>query len=375
MNAELISALNQLEYERGISKDVLLDAIEAALTAAYKRDAGSSQEVRVQIDRQTGATQVYSLRRIVETVEDPAQQISLEDAREKNRKYQLGDMYESCVTPKEFGRIAAQTAKQIMVQRIREAERGMIYDEFSQKENEVVNAVVQRVEKNNVFVQMGKTEGFLPPSERMEGERYYPNDRIKVYVVEVRKTTRGPQIIVSRSHPGLVKRLFEIEVPEIQSGAVQIWGISREAGQRTKMAVFSREAEVDPIGACVGQRGVRVERVVEELRSEKIDIIKWSPDTIEFIANALSPARVVMVQLLENERIAKVIVPDNQLSLAIGKEGQNARLAAKLTGWKIDIKSQTQSMDMIDEMDDEDERDGAEASGADEIDGMEEIEF
>jgi N utilization substance protein A len=375
MNAELISALNQLEYERGISKDVLLEAIEAALTAAYKRNAGSSQEVRVQIDRQTGATQVYSLRRVVETVEDPAQQISLEEAQKKNRKYQVGDMYESCVTPKEFGRIAAQTAKQIMVQRIREAERGMIYDEFSQKENEVVNAVVQRVERNNVFVQMGKTEGFLPPSERMEGERYYPNDRIKVYVVEVRKTNRGPQIIVSRSHPGLVKRLFEIEVPEIQSGVVQIWGISREAGQRTKMAVFSKEAEVDPIGACVGQKGVRVERVVEELRGEKIDIIKWSPDAIEFIANALSPARVVMVQLLENERIAKVIVPDNQLSLAIGKEGQNARLAAKLTGWKIDIKSQTQSMDMIDEISDEDERNDTEASGLDEIDGMEGSDF
>lgn len=353
MNAEFMSALNQLEYERGISKDVVLSAIESALAAAYRRNTGSTQNVRVEINRETGETQVFSLKRVVEHVTDPIEEISLEDARKKNKKFQLNDLFEICVTPKEFGRIAAQTAKQIVVQRIREAERSMIFDEFSQKENEIVNAVVQRVERNHVYVQIGRTEAALPPSERMDTERYYPNDRIKVYVVEVRKTNKGPQIIVSRSHPGLVKRLFENEVPEIQTGIVQIYSIAREAGQRTKIAVFSKDPDVDPIGACVGQRGVRVERVVEELRGEKIDIIKWSPDMIEFIANSLSPARVVMVQLLESEKIAKVIVPDNQLSLAIGKEGQNARLAAKLTGWKIDIKSQSQSMDMIDELIDE----------------------
>ena len=246
------------------------------------------------------------------------------------------------MTPKDFGRIAAQTAKQVVVQRIREAERGIIFDQYAEKENEVLTAIVHRVERGNVYVEMGRAEGIIPVSETVYTEQYNINDRLKVYVLEVKKTNKGPQIIVSRTHPSLIKRLFEMEVPEIRQGIVQIKSIAREAGGRTKMAVWSDEKDIDPVGACVGHKGTRIEKVVEELRGEKIDVVPWSSDSIEFIANALRPAKVVMVQVNEDEKAAKVIVPDYQLSLAIGKEGQNARLAAKLTGWKIDIKSQSQ---------------------------------
>jgi len=255
----------------------------------------------------------------------------------------VGDVLEEEVDPRKFGRIAAQTAKQVVVQRIREAERGVIFDEFVEKENEVLTAIVQRAEKNGIFVELGKTDGFMALTETIAGETYETSDRIKVYVLEVRKTNKGPQVMVSRTHPGLVKRLFELEVPEIQTGIVQIKSIAREAGFRTKVAVYSSDPQVDAVGACVGQKGIRVERIVNELHNEKIDIIEWDSDSAVYIAKSLSPARVMMVYINEAEKAAKVIVPDNQLSLAIGKEGQNVRLAAKLTGWKIDIKSQSQA--------------------------------
>lgn len=343
MNADFIEALNALEKEKGIDKTVLLDAIEAALVTAYKRNYNNAGNVRVEINGETGEIGVYSIKRVVEEIDNPAEEIELEDAWKIASYYQPGDILEQEIIPKGFGRIAAQSAKQVVVQRIREAERGMIYDEFSEKENEVLTAIVQREERGGVYLEIGRTEGFMASSEFIPGEQYSVNERLKVYVLEVRKTNKGPQVTVSRTHPGLIKRLFEFEVPEIQSGVVQIKSIAREAGSRTKIAVHSSDIQIDPVGACVGQRGIRVERIVSEISNEKIDVIEWNSDPAVFIANALSPARVLMVQTNEVEKAARVIVPDNQLSLAIGKEGQNARLAAKLTGWKIDIKNQSQS--------------------------------
>ena len=343
MNAEFINALNAIEKERGINKEILIDAVENALISAYRRNFGTSNNVRAEVDRDTGEIQLFASKSVVEAVENPHSEISLENARKINTLYEVGDVLEEEVKPKNFGRIAAQTAKQVVVQRIREAERGVIYDEYVEKENEVLTAIVQRVEKSGAYVELGKTDGLLAPNEMIPGESFESNDRIKVYVLEVRKTNKGPQVLVSRTHPGLVKRLFELEVPEIQSGIVQIRSIAREAGFRTKVAVSSNDAQVDPVGACVGQRGIRVERIVSELHNEKIDIIEWDSDSAVYIAKALSPAKVLMVYINEAEKAAKVIVPDNQLSLAIGKEGQNARLAAKLTGWKIDIKNQSQA--------------------------------
>lgn len=343
MNAEFIDALKEIEKEKGISKAVLLDAIETALVTAYKRNYNNAGNVRVQISADTGEIGVFSVKRVVEEIDNPAEEIELEDAWKIAKYYQPGDILEEEIMPRGFGRIAAQAAKQVVVQRIREAERGLIYEEFSEKENEVLTAIIQREERGGVYVELGRTEGFMSASEYIPGEQYNVSDRIKVYVLEVRKTNKGPQVMVSRTHPGLIKRLFEFEVPEIQSGIVQIKSIAREAGSRTKIAVHSNDHQVDPIGACVGQRGIRVERIVSELSNEKIDVIEWSADPVVFIANALSPARVLMVQLSETEKATRVVVPDNQLSLAIGKEGQNARLAAKLTGWKIDIKSQSQT--------------------------------
>ena len=353
MNAEFIEALGALEKERGISKEILIGAIEAALISAYKRNYGTSANVRAEIDGTTGEIAIYASKAVVETVENPINEISLEDAKKVNTLYEIGDVLEEEVKTKNFGRIAAQTAKQVVVQRIREAERGVIYEEYVEKENEVLTAIVQRVEKGNAYVELGKTDGILTPNEMIPGETYENNDRIKVYVLEVRKDNKGPQVVVSRTHPGLVKRLFELEVPEIQSGVVQIKSIAREAGFRAKVAVHSTDLQVDAVGACVGQRGARVERIVNELHNEKIDIIEWDSDSAVYIAKALSPAKVLMVYINEDEKAAKVIVPDNQLSLAIGKEGQNARLAAKLTGWKIDIKSQSQAEQAMDEMYDE----------------------
>ncbi|MCG8500340.1 MAG: transcription termination factor NusA [Firmicutes bacterium] len=342
MNAEFMGALAQIEKEKHISKDVLIDAIEAALISAYKRNFGTSQNVMVNIDRLTGGVRVFTKKKVVEIPDNDLSEISLEEAKNISGKYEIGDIVDIEVTPKKFGRIAAQTAKQVVVQRIREAERGIIFDEFVNKENDIVTGIVQRWEKKNVMVEMGKVEAILVPNEQVASEQYNFNERIKIYVLEVKKTTKGPQVFVSRTHPGLVKRLFEKEVPEIHDGIVEIKSISREPGSRTKIAVHSNEPNVDPVGACVGHKGNRVQVIVDELRGEKIDIIKWSEDPAEYIATSLSPAKVLKVDVNESDKSAKVVVPDYQLSLAIGKEGQNARLAAKLTGWKIDIKSESQ---------------------------------
>ena len=346
-SSELISTVNELAKERRVNKDVLFSAIEAALISAYKKNYGKGANVRASIDRDKGEIEVLSRKTVVEEVTDPQSEMTLQEARDIDRRYEVGDLVEVPVSPRDFGRIAAQTAKQVVVQHLREAERGVIYDEYSQKENEILTAIVKMVENRNVYVELGRTEGVIEPNQQMPGEELAPNDRIKVYVLEVSRQGRGPQVYVSRTHPGLVKRLFELEVPELVSGVVQIKAIAREAGFRTKMAVFSTDPLIDAVGSCVGPRGMRVENVVSELKTEKIDIIKWSSDPAEYIANALNPARVISVFTADGEKSARVIVPDNQLSLAIGKEGQNARLAAKLTGWKIDIKSQSQVEQMI----------------------------
>jgi N utilization substance protein A len=342
MSADLIHALEQLEKDKGIDKDVIIEAIEAALISAYKRSFGSSQNVKVFVDRQTGDFKVFALKKVTGDPQNDLLEISVENAKKINPELEEEDVVEIEVTPKTFGRIAAQTAKQVVVQRLREAERGIIFNEFSNKEGEIVTGIVQRTERRNVIIDLGKTEAVLPQTEQIPGEEYKFNDRIKTYIIEVKKTTKGPQIMVSRTHPGIVKRLFELEVPEIYEGIVEIRSISREPGSRTKIAVFSKDDNVDPVGACVGQKGTRVQAIVDELRGEKIDIIKWSSNAQEYISSSLSPAKVVRVDINEEEKSAKVTVPDFQLSLAIGKEGQNARLAAKLTGWKIDIKSESQ---------------------------------
>lgn len=351
---EFFSALDAMAKERRINKDVLLNAIESALISAYKKNFGKNANVRAVIDPIKGEVEVYSRKMVVEEVQDNQCEISLEEARAIQPRYELGDLVEVSVTPRNFGRIAAQTGKQVVIQHLREAERGVIYDEYSQKENEILTAIVQRIENKNAFVELGRVEGVLEAAQMMPTEELQPNDRLKVYVLEVSRAGRGPQVMVSRIHAGLVKRLFELEVPEIVSGVVQIKSIAREAGYRTKMAVFSTDPMIDAVGSCVGPRGMRVENVVNELKTEKIDIVKWSADPAEYIANALNPARVISVLVSEDEKekMARVVVPDNQLSLAIGKEGQNARLAAKLTGWKIDIKSQSQMEAVAAEMQD-----------------------
>lgn len=332
-------ALEDLCAEKGIDRDVILDALEAALIAAYKRNFQSAQNVEVQMDRATGAVKVMAKKVVVETVsdEDAQEQISLEDARKISGQLQLGDEVNIEVTPKDFGRIAAMTAKQVITQRLREAERGIIYSEYTDKANDIVSGKVQRIERGNVFVDIGKIEAILPLNEQPEGETYQPQQWIKCYVSEVKNGTKGTQIVLSRTHPGLVKKLFMQEVPEIADGLVEIKSIAREAGSRTKIAVYSQDPEVDPQGACIGPKGTRVQRIGEELRDEKIDIVKWSEDPAEFIAASLSPSKVLSVTLDEEEKSAQVTVPEYQLSLAIGKAGQNVRLAARLTGWKIDI--------------------------------------
>ncbi len=342
MNGEFLLAIEQIAKEKGIKKETLIEAIEAALITAYKKNYGTAQNVKVLINKETGEVEVYALKAVAENVTDKLLEISTSDAQKLNKKYANGDTAEIKVTPKDFGRIAAQTAKQVVVQRIREAERSIIYEEFINKEDEIVNGLVQRKEKNNVFIDLGKTEAILNSGEQTPGENYNVGDRLKTYITEVKKTTKGPQIILSRTHPGLVKRLFELEVPEIKDGIVEIKNIAREAGSRTKIAVYSHDDNVDAVGACVGQRGQRVQLIVDELRGEKIDIIEWNNESAVFIASALSPAKVINVRVSKEENTATAIVSDSQLSLAIGKEGQNVRLAAKLTGWKIDIKSESQ---------------------------------
>lgn len=355
MKSEIVEAARALAREKGIDEEMLFSTIEEAMKTAYKKNMPKNTPVpanlSVHINRTSGQEQVLARKVVVEQVEEPNNQISLSEAHRIRSDYQLGDIAEVDVTPQGFLRVAAQAAKQVIVQRIREAERGKVYEEFIEKENEILTAIVQRVELKAVYVELGRTEGVLEAGEFMPNEEYHVNDHIKVYVLQVQRSghegIRGPQVRVSRIHPGLVKRLFEMEVPEIAAGVVQIKSIAREAGSRTKMAVSSSDAVIDPVGACVGQRGSRVDKVVEELKNEKIDIIKWSPDPAEFVANALNPAHVLSVFVAEREKACRVVVPDNQLSLAIGKEGQNARLAAKLTGWKIDIKSQSQAAELM----------------------------
>lgn len=346
MSSDLLDALTALEEQKGISRDVLIEAIEAALVTAYKRNFNQAQNVRVDLNLDKGSMRVFSRKDVVEEVDDERLQISLEDAKAINPAYELEDIVEQEVTPRNFGRIAAQTAKQVVTQRVREAERGIIYEQYVDREDDIVTGVVERLDARNIYVGLGKVEAALPQNEQIQGETYNPHDRIKVYITKVERTTRGPQVIVSRTHPGLLRRLFEMEVPEIYEGIVEIKSIAREAGDRSKISVFAHNEEIDPVGSCVGAKGARVQTIVNELNGEKIDIVEWSEDPVVFVANALSPSKVLDVQVNEEEKSTTVVVPDYQLSLAIGKRGQNARLAAKLTGWKIDIKSETDAREL-----------------------------
>ena len=350
-NNELLEALNILEQEKNISKETLLEAIENSLVTACKNHFGKSDNVKVEIDPETCAFSCYQEKTVVDTVEDPVEEISLADAHKVNGNYQLGDIVRVEVKSKEFGRIATQNAKNVILQKIREEERKVIFDEYNSKEKDVVTGVVQRYIGKNVSINLGKADALLTESEQIKGEVFKPTERIKVYILEVKSTSKGPKILVSRTHPELVKRLFESEVTEVKEGIVEIKAISREAGSRTKIAVWSNDPNVDPVGACVGMNGARVNAIVNELRGEKIDIITWDENPAILIQNALSPAKVISVIADADEKSAKVVVPDYQLSLAIGKEGQNARLAARLTGFKIDIKSETQARESGDFMD------------------------
>ena len=374
--AEFFAAINLIEKEKGIPKAYMLEKITQALVTAYKRDhEGAGDNVTVEADEEKGTVRMFVKKDVVEEVDNPCTEMSLEMARDKLPQAQLGDVIRIEVRTRDFGRIAAQTARQVIIQGMREAERGMIYDEFSSKEHELLTGVITRIDPRSggVSLRIGSgneaTEAFLAPGEQVKGEEYVEGMRLRVYVVEVRRSTKGPQVLISRTHPGLVKRLFELEVPEIYDGTVQVMSISREAGSRTKLAVWSEDPNVDPIGACVGPRGQRVNAVVEELRGEKVDIIKWSDDPEQYVAAALAPADVLSVTELEPGKSCRVVVPDDQLSLAIGKEGQNARLAAKLTGWKIDIKPASAPADEAPEDEDDVILDDGDEVIADEAEG------
>ena len=351
MNKELMGALDELEREKNISKETLLDAIEQSLIQAYKNHFGKADNVHVTINRETGDFSVYADRRVVEFVEDPAEEVSLVEAQKQNTNAEVGDILKVPVHSDKFGRIATQNAKNVILQKIREEERKVLFDQYHGNEKEVVTGIVQRVVGHNVSVNLGKADAILAENEQVKGETFKPTERIKVYILEVKDTPKGPRILVSRTHPGLVKRLFESEVAEVKDGTVEIKSIAREAGSRTKLAVWSNDPDVDPVGACVGVNGARVSAIVNELRGEKIDIINWDENPAILIENSLSPAKVIAVMADPDEKTALVVVPDYQLSLAIGKEGQNARLAAKLTGYKIDIKSESQAAELSEELD------------------------
>ena len=376
MNKELMGALDELEREKNISKETLLDAIEQSLIQAYKNHFGKADNVHVTINRETGDFSVYADRKVVEFVEDPAEEVSLVEAQKQNTNAEVGDILKVPVHSDKFGRIATQNAKNVILQKIREEERKVLFDQYHGNEKEVVTGIVQRVVGHNVSVNLGKADAILAENEQVKGETFKPTERIKVYILEVKDTPKGPRILVSRTHPGFVKRLFESEVAEVKDGTVEIKSIAREAGSRTKLAVWSNDPDVDPVGACVGVNGARVSAIVNELRGEKIDIINWDENPAILIENALSPAKVIAVMADPDEKTALVVVPDYQLSLAIGKEGQNARLAARLTGFKIDIKSETQARESgdfydYDEDDDEyyedDEYEESEESATEEI--------
>ena len=347
-NKELILALEDLEKEKGIKKEYLLESIETALVTAYKRNFDSLENVRVEMDKKTGATHVYSVKEVVKKVENPDTQIKVKDAQKINPDLNEGDNLETEIVPRNFGRIAAQTAKQVIIQKLRELEREIIFTEYNDRKGEIVSGLVQKADRNIVVMDLGKLEGVMPSKEQIPTEHYKVNDKIKAYVVDVEKGAKGaPQVIVSRSHPDFVRKLLEFEIPEIYEGVIEIKSVSRDAGNRSKVAVYSPDPNIDPVGSCVGQKGVRIQNVINELNGEKIDVIEWNEDPSIYIASALLPAQILAVDIKEEEKFAQVIVPDDQLSLAIGKAGQNARLAARLTNWKIDIKSETQFREMI----------------------------
>lgn len=347
-NKELILALDELEKEKGIDKAYLLESIETALVTAYKRNFDSLENVKVVMDKQTGATHVYSIKEVMKKAKDEALEISLEDAKKIRKDAKEGENVEVEIVPKDFGRIAAQTAKQVIIQKLREAERNIIFDEFNNRKGEIVSGIIQKADHNIVVMDLGKLEGVMPLKEQIPTERYQVNQKIKGYVLDVERGAKGaPQVIVSRSHPDFVRKLLEFEIPEIYEGVIEIKSVSRDPGYRSKVAVYSPDPNIDPVGSCVGQKGVRIQNVINELNGEKIDVIEWNEDPSIYISSALLPAKILAVDIHEDEKFAQVIVPDDQLSLAIGKSGQNARLAARLTNWKIDIKSETQFREML----------------------------
>jgi N utilization substance protein A len=347
-NKELIMALDELEKERGISKEYLLESLEVALVAAYKKNFDSAENVKVEIDSQTGEIHVYAQKEVVETVENSQLQISLEDAKKIEKKAKIGDIINIETKPKDFGRIAAGAAKQHVIQKVREAERNMIFDEYNDRKGEIVTGIIQKADKGTVVLDLGKLEGIMPLKEQIPTEHYHVNDKIKAYVLSVEKGLKGaPQVLVTRSHPDVIKKLFELEIPEIYEGLIEVKAVSRDPGYRSKVAVYSKNPDIDPVGSCVGAKGIRIQNIINEMNGEKIDVIEWSEDPATFICAALLPAHVMAVDIKEDEKFAQVIVPDEELSLAIGKGGQNARLAVKLTNWKIDIKSETQFRELM----------------------------
>ena len=347
-NKELILALEELEKEKRIKKEELLESISTALVTAYKRNFDALENVDVKMDEQTGATHVYAIKEVMEDAKDDALEINLEEARKINKELNIGDTVEVEIVPRDFGRIAAQTAKQVIIQKLRETERNMIFNEYNERKGEIVTGLVQKADKHIVVLDLGKLEGIMLAKDQIPTETYKVNDKIKGYVVDVERGEKGiPQAVVSRTHPDFVRKLLESEIPEIYEGLIEIRSVSRDPGLRSKVAVYSPNENIDPVGSCVGQKGIRIQSVINELHGEKIDVIEWNPDTSIYIASALLPAQIMAVDIKEEEKFAQVIVPDDQLSLAIGKSGQNARLAAKLTGWKIDIKSETQFREML----------------------------
>ena len=345
---ELIKAMDELEKEKGIKKDYLIESLEVALVSAYKKNFDAVDNVKVEINKSTGAINVYAVKTVVENPENELLEISEKGAKKINPKAKIGDTVDCEIIPKNFGRIAAQTAKQVVVQKIREAERNIVFDEYHEKTGEIVTGIVQKADPSIVVLDLGKLEGIMTQKEQIPTEQYKVNDKIRGYVVAVKKEAKGnPQVIVSRSHPDFVKKLFEFEIPEIDEGLIEIKSVSRDPGLRSKVAVYSKNENIDPVGSCVGQKGVRIQNIINELHGEKIDVIEWNEDPAIYIASALLPAQVMAVDIKEEEKFAQVIVPDDQLSLAIGKSGQNARLAARLTNWKIDIKSESQFRELI----------------------------
>ena len=347
-NKELILALEELEKEKGIKKEYLLESIETALLTAYKRNFDSLDNVRIEMDKKTGATHVYSIKEVMKKANDEATEISLKEAKKIKPDIKEGDQIEIEIVPRNFGRIAAQTAKQVIIQKLREAEREIIFTEFNERKGEIVSGLIQKADKNIVVMDLGRLEGVMPAKEQIPTENYKVNDKIKGYVLDVERGAKGaPQVIVSRSHPDFVRKLLEFEIPEIYEGVIEIKSVSRDPGYRSKVAVYSPDPNIDPVGSCVGQKGVRIQNVINELNGEKIDVIEWNEDPAIYIAASLLPAQILAVDIKKELKFAQVIVPDDQLSLAIGKSGQNARLAAKLTDWKIDIKSETQFRQML----------------------------